>query len=169
MLGKTTVVWNNAEANVIFIAKEKKLMMHEQPRKPTPATQAMRERMKSDGVSPARYVAEQLLRGKKVPDMSEWIALAACGSQGAFNFDLDIPSPDADKPEYSRKADIARRAQFAKQVCSMCSAQYECLASQLGRGQDDDSLIVGGTTKRQREAARRWAGQVKQPKISDNL
>jgi hypothetical protein len=151
------------------IAKEKKLMTREQPRKPTPATLAMRERMKSDGVSPARYVAEQLLRGEKVPDMSEWIALAACGSQGAFNFDLDIPSPDANKPEYSRKVDIARRVQFAKQVCSMCSAQYECLASQLGRGQDDDSLIVGGTTKRQREAARRWAGQVKKPKISDNL
>ena len=155
------------------IAKEKKLMTREQPRKPTPATLAMREKMKSDGVSPARYVAEQLLRGEKVPDISEWIALAACGSQGAFNFDLDIPSPDADKPEYSRKADIARRAQFAKQVCSMCSAQYECLASQLGRTmrgeQDDDSLIVGGTTKRQREAARRWAGQVKKAQASDGL
>ncbi len=48
--------------------------------------------------------------------MSEWVALAACGSKGAFNFDLDIPSPDASKPEYSRKADIAWRVQFAKQV-----------------------------------------------------
>lgn len=148
-------------------------MTREQPRKPTPATLAMRERMKSDGVSPARYVAEQLLRGEKVPDMSEWVALAACGSQGAFNFDLDIPSPDASKPEYSRKADIAWRVQFAKQVCGMCSVQQQCLASWLGRtmrgGQDDDSLIVGGTTKRQREAARRWAGQVKKAQISDNL
>ncbi len=148
-------------------------MTREQPRKPTPATLAMRERMKSDGVSPARYVAEQLLRGKKVPDMSEWIALAACGSKGPFYFDLDVPSPDANKPEYSRKADIARRAQFAKQVCSMCSAQYECLASQLGRTmrgeQDDDSLIAGGTTNQQRKAARRWAGQAKKAQASDGL
>ncbi len=148
-------------------------MTREQSRKPTPATLAMRERMKSDGVSPARYVAEQLLRGEKVPDMSEWVALAACGSKGAFNFDLDIPSPDASRPEYSRKADIAWRVQFAKQVCGMCSVQQQCLASWLDRTmrgeQDDDSLIVGGTTKRQREAARRWAGQVKKAQISDNL
>ena len=154
------------------IAKEKKLMTREQPRKPTPATLAMREQIKN-GVSPARYVAEQLLRGEKVPDMSEWVALAACGSKGAFNFDLDIPSPDASKPEYSRKADIAWRVQFAKQVCGMCSVQQQCLASWLDRTmrgeQDDDSLIVGGTTKRQREAARRWAGQVKKAQISDNL
>lgn len=154
------------------IAKEKKLMTREQPRKPTPATLAMREQIKN-GVSPARYVAEQLLRGEKVPDVSEWVALAACGSKGAFNFDLDIPSPDASKPEYSRKADIAWRVQFAKQVCGMCSVQQQCLASWLDRTmrgeQDDDSLIVGGTTKRQREAARRWAGQVKKAQISDNL
>lgn len=148
-------------------------MTREQRTNPTQATQAMREKMKSDGVSPARYVAEQLLRGEKVPDISEWVSLAACGSKGPFYFDLDVPSPDANKPEYSRKADIARRAQFAKQVCSMCSAQYECLASQLGRTmrgeQDDDNLVVGGTTKRQREAARRWAGQVKKAQASDGL
>ena len=148
-------------------------MKHEQSTNLTQATQAMREKMKSDGVSPARYVVEQLLRGEKVPDISEWVDLAACGSKGPFYFDLDVPSPDANKSEYSRKADIARRVQFAKQVCSMCSAQYGCLADQLDRTmggeQDDDSLIVGGTTKKQREAARRWAGQVKKAQTSDGL
>ena len=89
--------------------------------------------------------------------------------KGPFYFDLDVPSPDANKPEYSREADIARRVQFAKQVCSECSAQQECLASWLKGEQDDGSLIVGGTTKKQREAARRWAGQVKKAQASDGL
>ena len=67
-------------------------MTREQPRNPTQATQAMREKMKSDGVSPARYVAEQLLRGEKVPDISEWVDLAACGSKVHFTLTSMFPA-----------------------------------------------------------------------------
>ena len=133
------------------IAKEKKLMTREQPRKPTPATLAMREQIKN-GVSPAVYTERLIRGGYKPAPRSAWIGQAACSLEDEPYFiGLD-----------GRKREHWENIKKGKTICGSCPVQAECLAAHMAditKHQPDTDDVVGGTDNVERARARRQVAQ----------
>lgn len=133
------------------IAKEKKLMTREQPRKPTPATLAMREQIKN-GVSPAVYTERLIRGGYKPAPRSVWIGQAACSLEDEQYFiGLD-----------GRKREHWENIKKGKRKCHHCPVQAECLAAHMAditKHQPDTDDVVGGTDNVERARARRQVAQ----------
>ena len=126
-------------------------MTREQPRKPTPATLAMREQMKN-GVSPAVYTERLIRGGYKLTSRSAWIGQAACSLENEQYFiDLD-----------GRKREHWENIEKGKTICGSCPVQAECLAAHMAditKHQPDTKVVVGGADNVDRARARRKVAQ----------
>ena len=126
-------------------------MTREQPRKPTPATLAMREQMKNN-VSPAVYTERLIRGGRELTPRSAWIGQAACSLEDEQYFiDLD-----------GRKREHWGNIEKGKTICRHCPVQAECLAAHMAsvtKHQPDTDVVVGGTDNVERARARRQVAQ----------
>ncbi|MDO4660665.1 MAG: WhiB family transcriptional regulator [Candidatus Saccharibacteria bacterium] len=127
-------------------------MTREQQTNAAPATQAMREQMKSDGVSPAVYTERLLREGYKLAPRSAWIGQAACSLEDEQYFiGLD-----------GRKREHWENIEKGKTICRHCPVQAECLAAHMAsvtKHQPDTDVVVGGTDNVERARARRQVAQ----------